>query len=97
MALKCLSCESENLRGHVTLEFQVPLSTRPGGIKLGGMKVSALDIRAAWEAQKMRRIECLECRTKHVFEPEGVPTFRRVGSWDLAVSSESEELDGSTG
>lgn len=76
MALKCLVCGSENLRGHVTLTYDVPLAARGGGIKVGGLKVTQLDVRAAWERETSRPVYCLDCLTRHVYRVGEDEPFR---------------------
>lgn len=66
-AAKCLECGSENMKARVELSYNVPLTARLGGIKVGGYKVSQLDLREAWEALPRRPIWCHECATPHVY------------------------------
>lgn len=64
----CLCCDSANLMGHVVLTFDMPLSKRGGGIKIGGTKFTSFDIRAAWEKLVQRPINCHDCGTQHLYD-----------------------------
>ncbi len=66
--MECLVCGSLELMGHVTLSYDAPLAKRGGAIKVGGIKVTQLDVRAAWEKLDRRPIHCFECGTKHVYD-----------------------------
>jgi hypothetical protein len=67
VAMVCLVCGSENLKAHVELVYDVPLAARKGGIKIGGIKVTQLDLRVAWEKLAARPIFCHECGQEHVY------------------------------
>lgn len=67
MTIKCLECGSENMKARVELAYNVPLTARMGGIKIGGFKVTQLDLRDAWEKMQRRPIWCHECATPHVY------------------------------
>lgn len=49
MKLKCKACDHSELKGRVVLERMVPLAARGGSIKVGGVKVSQLDLKDTWE------------------------------------------------
>jgi hypothetical protein len=65
--MNCLACGSEAMKARVELAYDVPLAARNGGIKIGGLKVTQLDLRAAWEKLEHRPIYCHECSTKHIY------------------------------
>lgn len=72
--MKCLECDSENLRARVTLDRDVPLALRNGAIKVGGMKVSQIDMKEAWEGERnglpreiRGPINCFDCGTEHYY------------------------------
>lgn len=68
--MNCLCCDSDELLGHVVLAYDVPLAKRGGGIKVGGVKVTQLDLRAAWEKLVKRPIICQACGTVHHYDVE---------------------------
>lgn len=47
--MKCKACDHPELKASVTLVREVSLAARGGGIKVGGVKVSQLDLKETWE------------------------------------------------
>lgn len=65
--LKCLVCGSENMKAEVKLSYSVPLAARGGGIKIGGIKVTQMDLKLKWDELTERPIICHECGQGHMF------------------------------
>lgn len=66
--MQCLVCASLNMKAHVTLEYDVPLTQRNGGIKIAGIKVTQLDLRDAWNKLELRPIWCHDCLAEHLYD-----------------------------
>jgi hypothetical protein len=66
--MKCLDCGGPNLKARIELVYDVPMAARGGGIKVGGMKVTQLDLRAAWEASATKVIFCHDCLAEHTYD-----------------------------
>lgn len=49
--MKCKACDSSELHARIELQRNVPLAARGGGIKVGGVKVSQLDLKETWETE----------------------------------------------
>jgi hypothetical protein len=46
--LNCISCNSENLVGEVTVKRLLPLAKRNGTVKVGGQAITQIDLKNAW-------------------------------------------------
>lgn len=73
--MKCLCCSSENVKARVTLEYDVPMAARNGAIKIGGIKVTQMDLRDKWETLAARPVYCHDCGQLHYWMPDGDPKF----------------------
>ncbi len=47
--MKCPSCKGENLIGRVTIVKMLPMAQRGGSVKVGGSKISQVDLKNAWD------------------------------------------------
>lgn len=47
--MKCPSCGSEKLIASVTIHKTLELAKRGGSVKVGGVKISQVDLKQAWE------------------------------------------------
>jgi hypothetical protein len=72
--MKCTSCDSENLSAIVRIELGAPLAAKGGTLKVSGVKLTQLDIKAAWDsgngsgdARIRGPIICQQCYTEHVY------------------------------
>lgn len=65
--MECKVCGSKNLLARVELSYDVPLAARAGGITVGKLQVSRLDVRAAWEKLEERPIYCHDCGAPHAW------------------------------
>ena len=71
MTMKCPNCGSDQLRAHVMLAYDLPLAARDGAIKVGGVKISKLDLREAWEKLEQRPIWCTACHGQYFWDVRG--------------------------
>ncbi len=67
--MKCMLCGSPDLKARVTLIYDVPLAMRMGTVKVGGFKVTQLDVKETWDNLGPRRgpIYCQECGEEHYY------------------------------
>ncbi len=67
--MKCILCGSDELKARVTLSYDVPLAQRMGTVKVGGLKVTQLDVKEAWDNSGSRRgpIYCQNCGEEHYY------------------------------
>lgn len=67
--MKCVLCGSEDLKARVTISYNVPLAQRMGTVKVGGLKVTQLDVKEAWDGLGSRRgpIYCQDCGEEHYY------------------------------
>lgn len=70
--MKCLSCGSESLFAEVTVKIFLPLAARLGSVKIGGNKITQIDIKRAWDfeddgtAREVKSpIICAACGVEH--------------------------------
>ena len=56
--MKCKACEHPELKARITLTRDVPLAARGGNIKVGGIKVSQLDLKETWETEPLKDGSC---------------------------------------
>lgn len=68
----CLACGADALAAAVTLTRLVPLAARGGSVKVGGVKITQIDVRDAFiktprgEDRRIRGpIYCTECGAEH--------------------------------
>lgn len=92
--MKCKACDHPELLATVTLTRMPSLAARGGSIKVGGVKVSQLDLKEVWETEevdgeKVERklrgpIHCAACGTSH-FYVVGAKDPLFMGNYDEAV------------
>lgn len=88
--MKCLDCDSENLKAQVTLVYDVPLAARMGTVKIGGMKVTQLDLKEAWDKQAIRGpIRCFDCGAEHYYVYGATDPLRKGAVADARTESDS--------
>lgn len=70
--MKCLSCGSESLFAEVTVKIFLPLAARLGSVKIGGNKITQIDIKRAWDLEEdgaakevKSPIVCATCGARH--------------------------------
>lgn len=97
--MKCKACDHSELRARITLTRDVPLAARGGNIKVGGVKVSQLDLKETWEHDETLGEErvirgpifCSNCNAEHFYILKAKdPLF--LGSYDEAVELGAESF-----
>lgn len=97
--MKCLECGSDEvLMGVVTIRKALPLALKGGSIKVGGFKVSQIDIKNIWDKdvngddKRIRGpIQCSECGTEHFYVAKSKNSLRK-GSYLEAIEQGYESL-----
>lgn len=97
--MKCKSCDAEKLFAKIGIQRDVPLAARGGAVKVGGIKVSQLDLKEAWEndmssgeaVPRVLRgpILCGGCGAEH-FYVVGAKEPLLLGSYDEAIELGAE-------
>jgi len=84
--MKCVCCNSDDLFGKVTLSIGLEITKRGGSVKVGGSKISQLDMKDAWNkgngcvpATIRGPILCADCGTE-MFYVVGAPSNPYEGS-----------------
>jgi hypothetical protein len=95
--MKCLLCDSEDLKANVVYSTFMPLAMRHGTVKVGGHKVSQLDLKEAWDKVEgvdkdiKGPIYCMECGTEHYYVV-GDQHPLKMGSYAEVVRRQKAQL-----
>lgn len=72
--MPCLSCGCEDLIAKVKISWDARFVERHGTVRIGGVKITQLDIKEAWdnkpgqEPKKLKGpIVCTKCKAEHVY------------------------------
>lgn len=72
--MKCVNCGSEDLYCSGSVSFLLPLAARHGSVKIGGFKITQIDIKKAWDLNddgtpKTTKgpVVCGECETRMIY------------------------------
>jgi hypothetical protein len=100
--MRCESCDSEELFGVVNIRKALPMAKRGGSVKVGGQKISQVDMKDAWDSGTVQDpkikgpIFCGDCDTEH-FYVTGAPSNPYVGSYRRAIKLGAQHfIDGGT-
>lgn len=96
--MKCPVCDSKELVAFVTIRKVLELTQRGGSVKVGGVKVSQVDIKNVWDLNQGTKkprtikgpIQCVECGSD-LFYVTGAKNNPLMGHYDLAKRIEKEE------
>lgn len=100
--MKCKACDHSELHARIELQRNVPLAARGGGIKVGGVKVSQLDLKETWETEPLEDgstqervlrgpIFCSSCGAEH-FLVVGAKDMLFLGSYAEALELGAESF-----
>jgi hypothetical protein len=100
--MKCKACDHSELKARITLTRDVPLAARGGNIKVGGVKVSQLDLKEVWETEAFEDgstqeralrgpIFCSSCGAEHFYVVRAKDPLL-LGSYDEAVELGAESF-----
>ncbi len=78
--MNCLSCGADSLFAEVTVKIFLPLAARLGSVKIGGNKITQIDIKKAWDClpdmtprEVKGPIVCGACGATHCYTVGAVP------------------------
>lgn len=72
--MPCLKCGSAKLVAHVSIPWKAAFIERHGTVKIGGVRITQLDIKESWDkdptgAERILKgpIVCTDCGAHHVY------------------------------
>lgn len=73
--MKCVNCDHDELYCQGQISFMLPLAARHGSVKIGGFKITQIDIKKSWDlnsdgSERTRKgpIVCPMCETVMEYE-----------------------------
>ena len=92
--MPCKKCGSDKLVAKVKIPWEARYVERHGTVSVGGVKISQLDIKNAWDSNPdgtpktvKGPIRCKDCGAEHVYlaDPQDDGENLRLGSYRLKV------------
>ena len=100
--MRCSSCKSENLMGHVQAQIMLPLAKKGGNVVTAGHTVTQKTVEEWWqkdvssgkERSMLGPVFCVDCGTEHTYF-KGLANSLRAVSYETALKNGYDHYAGS--